>query len=47
MAADRLTGMEVFVKAARLGSISAAARAMHVSPAMAVKHSTRWRPALG
>lgn len=35
---DRLTGIEVFVKASRLGSLSAAARAMGMSPAMAARH---------
>ena len=33
--ADRLTGMDVFVKSIRLGGISAAARDLHMSPAMA------------
>ena len=36
--ADRLTGMDVFVRAIRLGGISAAARDLHMSPAMAAKH---------
>lgn len=36
--ADRLTGMEVFVRAIRLGSLSAAGRAMAMSPAMAARH---------
>ncbi len=36
--ADRLTGIEVFVKAIRLGSLSAAARAMGMSSSMAVRH---------
>ena len=35
---DRLTGMEVFVRAIASGSLSAAARAMGMSPAMAAKH---------
>jgi hypothetical protein len=30
--ADRLTGIEVFVLAMRLGGLSAAARALHMSP---------------
>ena len=36
--ADRLTGIEVFVRALRLGGLSAAARDMGMSPAMAAKH---------
>ncbi|MEN3236362.1 LysR family transcriptional regulator [Methylobacterium ajmalii] len=36
--ADRLTGIEVFVRAARLGSLSAAARAMGMSSTMATRH---------
>ena len=36
--ADRLTGIEVFVSAMRLGSLSAVARKMGMSPAMAAKH---------
>lgn len=36
--ADRLTGMEVFVQAVRRGGISAAARSLRMSPAMAGKH---------
>ncbi len=36
--ADRLSGMEVFVRAAALGSLSAAARDMGMSAAMATKH---------
>lgn len=35
---DRLTAMEVFVRAIRLGGFSAAARELHMSPAMAAKH---------
>jgi DNA-binding transcriptional LysR family regulator len=35
---DRLTGIEVFVRAIREGSLSAASRGMGISPAMAVKH---------
>jgi DNA-binding transcriptional LysR family regulator len=36
--ADRLTGIEVFALAVRLGSLSAAARSMGMSAAMAAKH---------
>lgn len=36
--ADRLTGIEIFVRAIRLGGLSAAAREMRISPAMAAKH---------
>ncbi|MCW2276193.1 LysR family transcriptional regulator [Rhodoblastus acidophilus] len=36
--ADRLTSMEVFVRAMRLGGLSAAARELRMSPAMAAKH---------
>ncbi|RYY15367.1 MAG: LysR family transcriptional regulator, partial [Alphaproteobacteria bacterium] len=36
--ADRLTGLEVFVRAVRTGSLSAAARALGMSPAMAARH---------
>lgn len=36
--ADRMTGIEVFVLALRLGSLSAAARSMGMSAAMAAKH---------
>src|SRR5690606_17307680 len=35
---DRVTGMRVFVRAATAGSLSAAARQMDMSPAMATKH---------
>jgi DNA-binding transcriptional LysR family regulator len=35
---DRITGMQVFSHAAHLGSLSASARQMGVSPAMATKH---------
>jgi DNA-binding transcriptional LysR family regulator len=35
---DRVTGMQVFTRAARLGSLSAAARALGMSPTMATKH---------
>jgi DNA-binding transcriptional LysR family regulator len=36
--ADRLTGIEIFVLAIRLGSLSAAARHLGISPTMATKH---------
>lgn len=36
--ADRLTGIEVFVRAIRLGGLSAAARAMGMSATMAARH---------
>lgn len=36
--ADRLTGMEVFIRAIRLGGLSAAAREMGMSPTMAARH---------
>jgi len=35
---DRITGMRVFVRAATAGSLSAAARHLEMSPAMATKH---------
>lgn len=45
--ADRLTGIEVFVEAMRLGGLSSAARALHMSPAMAAKHLTALEARLG
>jgi DNA-binding transcriptional LysR family regulator len=45
--ADRLTGLEVFVRAVRLGSLSAAARAMAMSPAMAARHLEKLEARLG
>jgi DNA-binding transcriptional LysR family regulator len=45
--ADRLTGIEVFVLAMRLGSLSAAARAMGMSAAMAAKHLVNLEARLG
>ena len=45
--ADRLTGIEVFVLAMRLGGLSAAARALHMSPAMAAKHLSALEQRLG
>ena len=35
---DRITGMQVFARAAQAGSLSAAARQLGLSPAMAAKH---------
>ena len=35
---DRVTGMQVFVRVAALGSLSAAARALGMSQTMATKH---------
>jgi DNA-binding transcriptional LysR family regulator len=45
--ADRLTGIEVFVLAMRLGSLSAAARSMGMSAAMAAKHLVMLEERLG
>lgn len=45
--ADRLTAMEVFVRAIRLGGLSAAARDLHISPAMAAKHIDALEARLG
>ena len=45
--ADRLTGMEVFVRAIRLGGLSAAARAMGMSPTMAARHLDQLEARLG
>ncbi len=39
--------MDVFVKAIRLGGISAAARDLHMSPAMAAKHLDALEARLG
>lgn len=44
---DRVTGMQVFAKAAGLGSLSAAARAMGISQTMATKHVTGLEERLG
>jgi DNA-binding transcriptional LysR family regulator len=35
---DRLTGMQVFVRVAVLGGLSAAARSLNMSPTLATKH---------
>lgn len=45
--ADRLTGVEVFVTAMRLGGLSAAARKLQMSPAMAAKHLNALEARLG
>jgi len=44
---DRITGMNVFARAARFGSISAAARALGLSAAMATKHLDALEARLG
>lgn len=44
---DRLTGVEVFVRAMRLGGLSAAGRAMGLSAAMAAKHLNALEARLG
>ena len=44
---DRMTGMQVFAKVASLGSFSAAARALGMSPAMATKHVDALEDRLG
>jgi DNA-binding transcriptional LysR family regulator len=45
--ADRLTGMEVFVRAIGLGGLSGAARSLGISPAMATKHLDALEARLG
>lgn len=45
--ADRLTGMEIFVRAIRLGGLSAAGRAMGMSPTMAARHLDALEARLG
>jgi DNA-binding transcriptional LysR family regulator len=45
--ADRLTGIEVFVRAIRQGSLSSAARDMNMSAAMAAKHLVQLEERLG
>lgn len=45
--ADRLTGIEIFVRAVTLGSLSSAARDMGMSPAMAAKHLNALEARLG
>ena len=44
---DRFTGMRVFVEAATRGSLSAAARGLAMSPAMATKHMDAMEARLG
>lgn len=44
---DRFTGMRVFIEAASRGSLSAAARALSMSPAMATKHMDALEARLG
>ncbi|MES2183272.1 MAG: LysR family transcriptional regulator [Pseudomonadota bacterium] len=44
---DRITGMQVFMRAARAGSFSAAARQMALSPAMAARHMDALEERLG
>jgi DNA-binding transcriptional LysR family regulator len=44
---DRLTGIEIFVRAITLGSLSSAARDMGMSPAMAAKHLNALEARLG
>ena len=44
---DRVTGMRIFIQAASLGSLSAAGRALDMSPAMATKHIDALESRLG
>ena len=44
---DRLTSMNVFVRAAELGSFAAAANALRISPQMVAKHIARLESRLG
>src|SRR5690554_8076118 len=44
---DRITSMRVFVRAASAGSLSAAARHLGMSPAMATKHVNALEACLG
>ena len=44
---DRVTGMQVFVRVATLGSFSAAARALHLSQTMVTKHVAALEDRLG
>ena len=44
---DRFTGMRVFTQAATHGSLSAAGRALGMSPAMATKHMDALEARLG
>lgn len=45
--ADRLTAVEIFVRAMRLGSLSAAARERGITPAMAARHLSELEARLG
>lgn len=44
---DRITSLQIFIQAATLGSLSAAGRAMDMSPAMAAKHLDALESRLG
>jgi len=44
---DRLTGMQVFVRVAALGGLSAAARSLNMSPTLATKHIAALEERLG
>jgi DNA-binding transcriptional LysR family regulator len=44
---DRLTGMQVFVRVAALGGLSAAARSLNISPTLATKHIAALEERLG
>lgn len=44
---DRVTGLQVFTRVAALGGLSAAARALGMSPTMATKHMTALEDRLG
>ena len=44
---DRITGMQVFSRAAHTGSLSAAARQLSISPGMATKHLDALEERLG
>jgi DNA-binding transcriptional LysR family regulator len=44
---DRVTGMQVFVRVATLGGLSAAARALHISPSLVTKHIAALEDRLG
>jgi len=45
--ADRITGMQVLIRVANVGSFSAAARALRMSPTMVTKHVTELERRLG
>ncbi|MEM8687960.1 MAG: LysR family transcriptional regulator, partial [Pseudomonadota bacterium] len=44
---DRITGLQVFTRVAALGSLSGAARALHMSQTMATKHMAALEDRLG